>query len=417
MRRMQRLAPSLALALGGCGVAVQQAATPRAITTDSLRTEVIADGVRHLHAWHAHGPWAVHRIEIDLGACGIELRTIKAGGQVVGRETTSAMAQRAATELGRDVLVAINADFFSFDPPGRPEGPQVAASRIVKSEGTHREALEDRRVVSQPVFALARGERPWIGSATFSGSVRIGDLTLPLDGINVTPSADGAVLYDRWIGAATPADSAAFEIVMRPLGTREDTVTAEVVSVDTSAAGVPLEGNAVALAARGRAAQRARTLAAGDTVRWVAEFPAIGAPVEEMVGGFPLLLSGGRAVHAAETGLRAAFANNRHPRSAIGLRPDGRLVLLTVDGRQPGYSEGMSLDELAWYLRATGITEALNFDGGGSTTLVIDGRIVNRPSDAAGERAVANALLVLGPPPGSCTAPDAPSRTLRGDSR
>jgi exopolysaccharide biosynthesis protein len=100
--------------------------------------------------------------------------------------------------------------------------------------------------------------------------------------------------------------------------------------------------------------------------------------------------------------IRPAFATERHPRSAVAVRADGTVLLVAVDGRQPGHSVGMTLPELTELLVELGGTDALNLDGGGSTTLVLRGRIVNRPSESSGERPVTNALLVLGPAPGDC---------------
>ncbi|MFC1526963.1 phosphodiester glycosidase family protein, partial [Candidatus Latescibacterota bacterium] len=80
--------------------------------------------------------------------------------------------------------------------------------------------------------------------------------------------------------------------------------------------------------------------------------------------------------------------------------------MVTVDGRQPGYSVGMSLAELAdlmarkltYFARSrSNAYQAINLDGGGSTTMVVRRQVVNRPSDQTGERPVANALLVVGP--------------------
>ena len=83
------------------------------------------------------------------------------------------------------------------------------------------------------------------------------------------------------------------------------------------------------------------------------------------------------------------------------LRADGRIVLVTVGGRQPYHSLGMTLAELAAYLRQLGATDALNLDGGGSTTLVVRGTVVNLPSDETGERPVSDVLLVLAPGTGA----------------
>ena len=70
-----------------------------------------------------------------------------------------------------------------------------------------------------------------------------------------------------------------------------------------------------------------------------------------------------------------------------------KLLLVAVDGRQPGYSVGMTLEELAHFFLKLGAVDAMNLDGGGSTTMVIGGEVVNSPSDGR-ERPVGSALLV-----------------------
>jgi hypothetical protein len=119
-----------------------------------------------------------------------------------------------------------------------------------------------------------------------------------------------------------------------------------------------------------------------------------------VLGGLPRLLEGGVRVGDLEVGARPTFAAARHPRTAIGYEgtDGGRLWIVVVDGRREGYSVGMTLPELTEIFEALGAREALNLDGGGSTAMVVDGRIVNRPSDPTGERAVANALLLVKDP-------------------
>jgi exopolysaccharide biosynthesis protein len=99
-----------------------------------------------------------------------------------------------------------------------------------------------------------------------------------------------------------------------------------------------------------------------------------------------------------------AFNKLRHPRSAIGIKPDGSVLLLTVDGRQQN-SAGMSLFELTKVMKWLGCTSAINLDGGGSTTLWVkgygDNGVVNHPSDNKkwdheGERKVANVIYIKG---------------------
>jgi exopolysaccharide biosynthesis protein len=91
---------------------------------------------------------------------------------------------------------------------------------------------------------------------------------------------------------------------------------------------------------------------------------------------------------------RTSFVTDYHPRTAIAKLKSGQILLVTVDGRQPGESIGMSLTMLADLLLEFGAVEAINLDGGGSTTMVIKNKLVDKPSDATGERPVSDAILV-----------------------
>ncbi len=125
-----------------------------------------------------------------------------------------------------------------------------------------------------------------------------------------------------------------------------------------------------------------------------------GLPYRNIMTAGPLLIYQGR-----EQPMRndLSFVSRRHNRTAIGLRTDGTILLFVVDGRTKS-SEGMSLDELTATMRWLGCYDALNLDGGGSTTLYLQGAphhgIVNHPSDNLlfdhkGERAVSNILMVV----------------------
>lgn len=122
----------------------------------------------------------------------------------------------------------------------------------------------------------------------------------------------------------------------------------------------------------------------------------------QAVGGRPRLLQDSAIVKEVDTEGQPGFATSRHPRTAVGISSNGkRLLLVVVDGRQAGYSDGMTLRELAHLMLDLGARDALNLDGGGSTTMVVGNRkthslqIVNRPSDATGERPVGDALAVV----------------------
>lgn len=119
----------------------------------------------------------------------------------------------------------------------------------------------------------------------------------------------------------------------------------------------------------------------------------------EIMSSGPVLLIAGKPQRIPND----AFCNDRHPRTAVGKRADGTIILLVVDGRA-AESAGMSIPELQKTLYWLGCSEAINLDGGGSTTMYIQGEphhgVVNYPTDNKrfdhdGEREVANALLLI----------------------
>jgi hypothetical protein len=125
------------------------------------------------------------------------------------------------------------------------------------------------------------------------------------------------------------------------------------------------------------------------------------ADVLDMVGGMPLLVNGGAVVAKNDCG---TYFCDRNPRTAIGTTADGKVLLVTVDGRAAGVSLGMTLVGLAREMQSLGATWAVNLDGGGGSAMWVKGQgVVNRPSDGS-ERPVTNAILVLpGPDTGEPT--------------
>jgi hypothetical protein len=116
--------------------------------------------------------------------------------------------------------------------------------------------------------------------------------------------------------------------------------------------------------------------------------------VRDAVAAGPALVVEGRVrVTADEEVFGDAVVEEAHPRSAAGVTPHGELVLVVVDGRQ-AESRGLTLDELAQVMRDLGCVEALNLDGGGSSALIVNGALVNRPEGQESDREVMSALAV-----------------------
>jgi len=118
--------------------------------------------------------------------------------------------------------------------------------------------------------------------------------------------------------------------------------------------------------------------------------------LQEALGGFPLLVKNGHVIPQSSN----KFSTTRHPRTALGIVNKRTVIFVVVDGRQPDYSNGMPLEELAILMKSLGARTALNLDGGGSSTLVSiedngDGwEVRNRPSGSR-QRAVANAWIIV----------------------
>jgi len=173
--------------------------------------------------------------------------------------------------------------------------------------------------------------------------------------------------------------------------------------VDQAAVPAPIPANGAVLSAYGAGGrlQEVQAMRDGDTISvLLATLPRLarGAAPALIIGGWPRILRDGVSVAADAATVEGTISRNaemKHPRTALGFSRDSTtLFILAVDGRSK-QSVGVTLSELASLMRRLGAWQAMNFDGGGSTTMVIDGAVVNVPSDSAGERAVGNALLLL----------------------
>jgi exopolysaccharide biosynthesis protein len=113
------------------------------------------------------------------------------------------------------------------------------------------------------------------------------------------------------------------------------------------------------------------------------------------IGGGPTLIHNGK-IHITnkEEQLQVGGENDRHPRTAMGYTKNGRLIILVIEGRNPGVAEGATLVDEANILLKLGCYEALNLDGGGSSCMLINGKETIKPSDKEGERGVPAVFMI-----------------------
>jgi hypothetical protein len=370
----------------------------------TIATRELAPGVSYSQFTDPRGPWAFNLVRVDLRRANIEIRSARAFDQLKGRERVTDMVRRVNT-TGVRVLAAVNADFFNLES-GENENNQVIAGewwKGLKVTDSPYDTYDNPHVQ----FGIDAARRPLIDRFILDGRAWDRGVMTPIITVNFNPSGkpEGTALYTWRFGAVTPRDTArrTAEATLIAAGKRADTilfVRRGAVST-TSGSSIPSDGAVLAAYGSGLRADEVQKMVDGDTVKvLLATLPRIprGAAAVMIIGGWPRILRDGENVAYESATMEGTLSRNaeaRHPRTAVGFSRDSSTVfLLTVDGRSEN-SGGMTLVELASVMQELGASQAMNFDGGGSTTMVVEGKIVNHPSDKEGERAVGNALLVV----------------------
>lgn len=389
--------------IGPLAVALCVATPPLAAQAgDTVAARVVAPGVTYRHVADARGPWSMHVVTVDLRRPGLALRLARAQGALRGRERTSEMARDAAS-AGVRVLAAVNADFFSL-ATGENENSQVIDGEWWKGVKVA-DSPYDTFDAAHAQFGLDADGHPLLDRYVLDARMWAHGAATPLLTVNMPPSGtyEGSALYTRRFGRTTPRDTVhrVTEAAVVAAGRVGDTLVYVRRGPVSTTPGTAIPSDGAVISAYGARASAVLALAPGDTVKvLLATWPRVphGLAPRLLVGGWPRILQDGEVVAADAATREGTISRNaelRHPRTAIGFsRDSATLYLLAVDGRSEN-SGGMTLVELATMMRRFGAWQAMNFDGGGSTTMVVDGALVNSPTDPQGERAVGSALLVV----------------------
>lgn len=370
----------LLCALGANAPASAQPAPPLPVEAQAIRPGI------DLWTWATPtfstdaAPQAIHVLRVDPARATLDLALAR--DQVMGREDVASMAAR------HEAVAAINAGFFAptGDPTGvlRLDGRLVSDSRRARGAVALLDADGRQRLLFDQVTAhvLLRFEVDGKWDA------------VPVDGVDTPPAANRLVLLSPRFDARTGAAPGWAEWTltaphMRPAAPSNTGNTPIPRDGGVASYGGPVPPSLAAF-------HRAQRVEIRPTLT-----PRSGEPANDwhraldVVSGAGLLLRGGQRLTTWDAeALSPKFAETRHPRTVIGHDAQGMIWLIAVDGRQPGRAAGMTFVELQALCERLGLVDALNLDGGGSTTMVVDGRVVNRPSDATGPRAVSDAILV-----------------------
>lgn len=354
-----------------------QVATP----VEQRIAETLAPGIEHLEIKRGDftaetgDRWQIHALIVDPRQA--SLRLTRAMDELVGAETTSSMAAR------HGALAAINAGFFRVSGTyrGEPDGLMVMNGNVMS---------EPVRGGAAMALTNASGTKVAFARVTVKAELKLnGQEIIPINGFNRPREKEQLIVFTPEFHRTTLTTPDGLEVIVRK-GRVQLLLDGKGSSV------IPADGFVIsASGAAKRALSQLRHGMKVEVLTPIHATPSLPFVPDVLLGGGPILLAKGEIQTNPDGFNPNSFVNFRHPRTAIGVRKDGALVLVTVDGRQPKKSVGMTIPELATLMLELGCEEAMNLDGGGSTTMVIKNKVVNSISDATGERAVSDALLVI----------------------
>jgi exopolysaccharide biosynthesis protein len=387
---------------------------------DALRTELTGKGFAGLRTVYTGedggettGPWVVHVLRVDPGPYDGTLEPELATRIVPNRERLTSISART------DSLAAVNGGYFVIGAtdgtPGDLAGISVLDGDLVS------EAVDGRTSL---VLPTGDGEVADIAALSDTISAISSDgATRLVDGKNRKPGliracggeggdsptekpkhdftcTDGSelVLFTPIFGASTESGEGA-EAVLDASGR---------VSALRKGGGGPIPVGGTVLSGTGDGADWLRAHAKpGRTIRVTEKVSGDGAVLGNgtgVVNGGPRLLRDGEPditayqegfVYPEDPEFYYRFGERRNPRTIAGVTSGGDLLLVAVDGHAPGYSVGASFEEESGIMGSLGAEEAVNLDGGGSTTMTLGTRLVTRPSDPTGERPIGDAVVLL----------------------
>ncbi|MFO1498670.1 MAG: phosphodiester glycosidase family protein [Verrucomicrobiota bacterium] len=328
-------------------------------------------------------PWSVNLLKIDRARTDFALVTTTGRARTLGLGTLTEQIDTIPAELGQPIA-AINGDFYRTEQDsyaGDPRGLQIMRGELVSAPN------------GKTAFWIDLDGKPCLGDVTPKFQVTWPEGEVTPFGLNEERDSTDAIIYTPRGGVSTRTRGGRELVLVRsgeggwlPLRAGE-TYTAEVKDVRESG-NTRLTAETMVLSLGPSVAARVPNVKPGaKLVLSTATLPDLRG-VDLALGGGPVLVRGGKVQPT-----RVNKAYDRHPRSAMGWN-DTHFFFIQVDGRQGGFSVGMTLPELATYLASQGCKEAMNLDGGGSSELWVNGQIMNRPCFGY-ERQTANALVLV----------------------
>jgi exopolysaccharide biosynthesis protein len=383
MSTNQRFFTVLVAALGAACAAENAAARPETPT-----------GIFYTNAVVAEVPWSVQIVKIERGRSRYEIQSRHAGGGALGLATLSDQVATADTDTSEPVA-AINGGFFLRENgqtnayAGCPRGLQIVAGEVLSAPSGNASMWVDYSGQPHAANVTSRFEITWpdgrVTAFELNGQRADGGVEIytPAAGTSTHTTGGRELILEsltggRWLPLRMERDYSTRLREIRRTGNMLLTPDTIVLSL----------GPAIM--------EQFQGVTTGAVVRISTKSLPDLLNAKTAISGGPLLVQNGKAQKirsAPDDAYELSSMLERHPRTAFGWN-DQSFFLVQVDGRQKDLSLGMTLDELSAYLVKLGCTDAMNLDGGGSSSLWFEGKVRNNPCDGY-ERSIANSLIVL----------------------
>ncbi len=362
--------------------------------------KTIQDGIEYAEMTREidNQPVKMNLLRLDLSK--VRLDVVHAMDAAIGTETVSSMATR------HGAIAAINAGFFRLDKSifaGDAAGVLMIDKRLLSESVSNRIALgivngKDNTEVS-------------FGHLELDYLALIGKQSLDVNGVNRERKNDELIIYTPEFNRTTLTSKSGVEVAV---------VNGKVKSIFKSGSNI-IPPNGFILSATGKAEDillKSSKIGAKVHLPLIQPFSMLDnekeqkeeekrreplavidletfKKVEDVTNGVPQLIKNGKIeITWEQEKTTKSFVETKHPRTAVAKLKDGKFLMVTVDGRSEA-SGGIGLEDLAKILLEMGATDAMNLDGGGSSTMFLDSKVVNHPSDKEGERKVGDAILVF----------------------
>ena len=399
MLLVRKLLVAVALAAAVASV-VASAATGRA-SQESASTSLLMPGVTYTREvdFTSRGPIVLDVVMAPKPDGKLySLAPALSNDRLLGKETLTRLETRVAAGA---TTVAIDGDYFER-ANGTPNG-------ILMQNGL----LESAPASGRSSLGIAADGTLTTAHVSFAGIWQGSGQRRPLL-LNPPGKKGKFALYTPAYGSRTPRESGVVEAVLGAfpparLGTALDGTVTRVAGAGPTA--IPRGGAVIVARGPQSTAQLKAEAPVGQQVQAQLSLSPDWSGLASAIGGGPLLVRNGRPIFHANESFEARRLNGRQPRGAIGQLPDGRIVLVGVEGTKPAYSIGMSNYELAVALSRLGATTAFGLGAGSAAGMAFDGKLLTRPS--AGVQGKLSDALILSytgvyaaPPSGPVLSPN-----------